>query len=98
MSPENRLTMQDPRAQHHDPPFPAQLQSAPGLAARMGPRPNHGDTNCVGLAKPRETRALIIGADSGIGRGALANGISRALHDPPARRIIIQGFERIRGT
>jgi len=66
----DRLTMQDPRTQYPQPPFPRQPQSAPGLAAKMDPRPDHGETSYVGAGKLRGRRALITGGDSGIGRAA----------------------------
>ena len=39
-----RLKIQDPRDQYPKPPFPKQPQPAPGLAARMEPKPDHGET------------------------------------------------------
>jgi NAD(P)-dependent dehydrogenase (short-subunit alcohol dehydrogenase family) len=70
MTPDERLTMQDPREQYPKPPFPAQPQAAPGLAARMEPRPDHGETSYRGSARLAGRKALITGADSGIGRAA----------------------------
>jgi NAD(P)-dependent dehydrogenase (short-subunit alcohol dehydrogenase family) len=60
--------MQDPREKHPKPPFPAQSQPWPGLAGRMSPRPDHGETSYVGSGRLRGRRALITGGDSGIGR------------------------------
>ncbi|GHG22252.1 NAD(P)-dependent dehydrogenase [Deinococcus indicus] len=59
---------QDPRAQYPAPPFPRQPQEAPGLAASMQPLPDHGEDSYVGLGRLKGRRALITGADSGIGR------------------------------
>lgn len=59
---------QDPRAQYPAPPFPRQPQEAPGLASAMQPLPDHGEDSYVGLGRLRGRRALITGADSGIGR------------------------------
>ena len=70
MSDKDRLTMQDPREQYPKPPFPPQPQPAPGLAARMEPRPDHGETSYRGSGKLVGRKALITGADSGIGRAA----------------------------
>lgn len=70
MTPEDRLKMQDPREQYPKPPFPAQPQAAPGLAARMHPRPDHGEESYRGSGKLSGRKALITGADSGIGRAA----------------------------
>lgn len=66
----DRLTMQDPRGQYPSPPFPKQPQPAPGIAARMDPRPDHGETSYVGAGKLKGRKALITGGDSGIGRAA----------------------------
>jgi len=70
MSDKDRLTMQDPREQYPKPPFPPQPQPPPGLAARMEPRPDHGETSYRGSGKLVGRKALITGADSGIGRAA----------------------------
>ena len=60
----------DPRAKYPKPPFPAQSQPWPGLAGRMEPRPDHGETSYVGSGRLRGRKALITGGDSGMGRGA----------------------------
>ena len=65
-----RTTMQDPRNQFPAPPFPKQPQSAPGLASKMVPKPDHGETSYTGHGRLKGRRALITGADSGIGRAA----------------------------
>lgn len=70
MTTDARLTMQDPREQYPKPPFAAQPQPAPGLAARMEPRPDHGETSYRGSGRLAGRKALITGADSGIGRAA----------------------------
>lgn len=64
----DRLTMQDPRTQYPAPPFPKQPQPAPGLAAKMVPTPDHGETSYKGNGRLAGRRALITGGDSGIGR------------------------------
>lgn len=64
----DRLTMQDPRKQYPKPPFPKQPQPAPGLADRMEPKPDHGETSYKGSGKLLGRKALITGGDSGIGR------------------------------
>ncbi|MGJ3629500.1 hypothetical protein AB5I41_26435 [Sphingomonas sp. MMS24-JH45] len=33
-------------AAHPKPPFPVQRQPWPGLASKMDPRPDHGETSC----------------------------------------------------
>jgi NAD(P)-dependent dehydrogenase (short-subunit alcohol dehydrogenase family) len=64
----SRLQMQDPREQFPKPPFPKQPQTAPGLASKMDPKPDHGETSYVGSGKVKGRKALVTGADSGIGR------------------------------
>jgi NAD(P)-dependent dehydrogenase (short-subunit alcohol dehydrogenase family) len=64
----NQYTMQNPLTQYPKPPFPAQKQSAPGLDARMDPEPDHGEKSYRGFGRLEGRRALITGADSGIGR------------------------------
>ncbi len=61
---------QDPRTKHPKPPFPEQTQAWPGLAGRMQPRPDHGETSYVGSGRLRGRKALITGGDSGMGRAA----------------------------
>lgn len=65
-----RLPMQDPRNAYPKPPFPAQQQPWPGLASRMNPRPDHGETSYVGSGRLAGRKALITGGDSGLGRAA----------------------------
>ena len=67
----DRLTMQDPRKQYPAPPFPDQPdQPAPGVAATMDPKPDHGEESYRGSGKLVGRKALITGGDSGIGRAA----------------------------
>lgn len=61
-------TMQDPRSQYPKPPFPKQPQPAPGLAQKMNPKPDHGETSYEGNGRLQGRKALITGGDSGIGR------------------------------
>ena len=60
----------DPRSEYPRPPFPRQEQPWPGLAARMQPRPDHGETSYRGSGKLAGRHALLTGGDSGIGRAA----------------------------
>jgi NAD(P)-dependent dehydrogenase (short-subunit alcohol dehydrogenase family) len=60
----------DPRSKYPKPPFKPQSQPWPGLASRMEPRPDHGETSYVGSGRLRGRKALITGGDSGMGRGA----------------------------
>jgi NAD(P)-dependent dehydrogenase (short-subunit alcohol dehydrogenase family) len=69
MSPtKDQFTMQDPLKQYPQPDFQKQRQSPPGLAKDMVPRPDHGETSYKGFGRLAGRRALITGADSGIGR------------------------------
>lgn len=61
-------TPRDPASQYPSPPFPAQQQSGPGDVHRMDPAPDHGETSYVGTGRLTGRKALITGADSGIGR------------------------------
>ncbi|WP_242415601.1 SDR family oxidoreductase [Sphingomonas panni] len=66
----DRLTMQDPRTQYPQPPFPEQPQPVPGSTAKMDPVPDHGETSYKGAGKLVGRKALVTGGDSGIGRAA----------------------------
>ena len=68
MSSVNQYSMQDPTTQYPQPPFREQPQDAPGLASRMDPKPDHGEESYVGFGRLKGRKALITGADSGIGR------------------------------
>jgi NAD(P)-dependent dehydrogenase (short-subunit alcohol dehydrogenase family) len=52
------------------PDFPKQEQAFPGLASRMDPLPDHGETSYRGSGRLSGKRALITGGDSGIGAAA----------------------------
>ena len=52
------------------PPFPKQSQPWPGLASKMDPRPDHGETSYKGSGRLTGRKALITGGDSGMGRAA----------------------------
>jgi NAD(P)-dependent dehydrogenase (short-subunit alcohol dehydrogenase family) len=60
----------DPVNGYPRPPFPKQQQPWPGLASRMTPRPDHGETSYRGSGRLKGRKALITGGDSGIGRAA----------------------------
>ncbi len=64
----NQYEMQDPTTQYPTPKFDEQPQSAPGLARDMKPSPDHGEASYQGFGRLRGRRAVITGADSGIGR------------------------------
>ncbi len=63
-------TMQDPTTKYPKPPFAGQSQPWPGLASRMNPRPDHGETSYRGSGRLAGRKALITGGDSGMGRAA----------------------------
>jgi NAD(P)-dependent dehydrogenase (short-subunit alcohol dehydrogenase family) len=60
--------MQDPTTQYATPPFDKQPQPVPGLAQDMSPKPDHGEKSYRGSRRLEGRKALITGADSGIGR------------------------------
>lgn len=60
----------DPTARYAKPPFKRQSQPWPGLASKMEPRPDHGETSYKGSGRLSERKALITGGDSGMGRAA----------------------------
>jgi NAD(P)-dependent dehydrogenase (short-subunit alcohol dehydrogenase family) len=62
--------LQDPRTKYPQPPFKRQSQPWPGLAGRMDPRPDHGETSYRGSGRLAGRRALVTGGDSGMGRAA----------------------------
>jgi NAD(P)-dependent dehydrogenase (short-subunit alcohol dehydrogenase family) len=57
-------------ADYPKPPFSKQSQPWPGLASRMMPRPDHGETSYKGSGRLAGRKALITGGDSGMGRAA----------------------------
>ena len=69
-SSKNQYEMQDPTRQYPRPEFPEQTQSPPGLAREMDPKPHHGEESYQGFGRLEGRKALITGADSGIGRAA----------------------------
>jgi hypothetical protein len=67
-SSKNQFEMQDPTKQYPAPKFPKQEQPVPGLAQKMDPKPDHGEESYKGIGRLMGRKALITGADSGIGR------------------------------
>ena len=61
-------TPQDPRKQELKQPFPKQKQQPPGTEQEMQPKPDHGEKSYQGHGRLKGRKALITGADSGIGR------------------------------
>ena len=69
MNDENQSKMQNPLTQYDQPDIPKdQLQSEPGLDAKMLPEADHGEKSYVGAGRLKGRKALITGGDSGIGR------------------------------
>ncbi|WP_337266886.1 SDR family oxidoreductase [Oryzifoliimicrobium ureilyticus] len=62
--------MDDPRTKYPKPPFRSQSQPFPGLASKMDPKPDHGETSYKGSGRLAGRKALITGGDSGMGRAA----------------------------
>jgi NAD(P)-dependent dehydrogenase (short-subunit alcohol dehydrogenase family) len=50
------------------PPFPKQQQPMPGFTRKMQPVPDHGERSYKGAARLAGKKAIVTGADSGIGR------------------------------
>jgi NAD(P)-dependent dehydrogenase (short-subunit alcohol dehydrogenase family) len=66
----NAQELQDPKAKYARPPFKRQSQPWPGLASKMEPPPDHGETSYRGSGRLAGRKALITGGDSGMGRAA----------------------------
>ena len=62
--------LRNPNDKYPTPPFVVQSQPWPGLASRMNPLPDHGETSYKGSGRLLGRKALITGGDSGIGRAA----------------------------
>jgi NAD(P)-dependent dehydrogenase (short-subunit alcohol dehydrogenase family) len=60
----------DPTTKFAKPPFPDQRQPWPGLASKMKPKPDHGESSYTGSGRLTGRKALITGGDSGMGRAA----------------------------
>jgi NAD(P)-dependent dehydrogenase (short-subunit alcohol dehydrogenase family) len=63
-------SLHDPTTKYPRPPFAPQSQPWPGLASKMRPRPDHGETSYRGSGRLLGRKALITGGDSGMGRAA----------------------------
>lgn len=67
---EGRGLMENPTTKYPKPPFEKQTQPFPGLASKMNPKPDHGETSYRGSGRLAGRKALITGGDSGMGRAA----------------------------
>lgn len=68
--PNDLVTPQDPRSQYPGPPSQVEVQPAPGTQDAMGEKPDCGELSYRGSGRLSGRRALLTGADSGIGRAA----------------------------
>lgn len=64
----NQYAMQNPLTQYPQPEFPKQPLTPPGSIHDMTPAPDHGEKSYKGFGRLAGRKALITGADSGIGR------------------------------
>ena len=62
--------MADPTSRYPKPPYTSPFQPWPGLASKMTPPPDHGETSYKGFGRLLNRKALITGGDSGMGRAA----------------------------
>jgi NAD(P)-dependent dehydrogenase (short-subunit alcohol dehydrogenase family) len=63
-------SIRDPTTEYPRPPFAKQQQEWPGLASKMNPRPDHGESSYKGSGRLAGRKALLTGGDSGMGRAA----------------------------
>ena len=66
----DQYTFTDPVSQYEMPDPPRQQQPGPGLDAELTPGADHGEKSYRGSGRLEGRRALVTGADSGIGRAA----------------------------
>lgn len=66
----DQYTMSDPTTRYRQDGYPEQQQDAPGLAADLEPAADHGEESYRGSGRLTGRKALVTGADSGIGRAA----------------------------
>lgn len=62
--------MENPTTKYPKPPFEKQSQPFPGLAGKMNPKADHGETSYKGSGRLSGMWALITGGYSGMGRAA----------------------------
>ena len=64
------ISLQDPRSQYPGPPSSVEIQSDPGVQAKMSEKPDCGEVSYKGYGRLAGRKALLTGGDSGIGRAA----------------------------
>ena len=62
------MSTKDPKKIHIQPPYSGKKQPPPGSEEEMTPQADHGESSYKGTGRLEGRRALITGADSGIGR------------------------------
>lgn len=65
---EKNTVIINPVEQYPKPEFPKQEQELPGSEQQMSPKPDHGENSYKGSGKLVGRKAIITGADSGIGK------------------------------
>lgn len=63
----DQYAIQDPRTQYPQLKIPEQRQPEPGLDSKLQPKADHGEKTYKGSGRLKGRKALITGADSGIG-------------------------------
>ncbi len=66
----DQYTFTNPVEQYHQGGFDEQYQEGSGLARDLEPKADHGETSYRGSGRLQDRKALVTGADSGIGRAA----------------------------
>src|ERR1700692_4169231 len=62
------MSTKEPRKLYPQPPYAGKEQTPPGNEEEMSPKVDHGELSYKGTGRLKGRRALITGADSGIGR------------------------------
>lgn len=65
---EQDARIKDPKKQGPKPPFDEKKQAPPGESREMRHKPDYGEESYKGFGRLKDRKALITGADSGIGR------------------------------